>query len=367
MFLRDLLIAVLIAGTAFAAYFLSDFGVIRLGPEGEAPRAEAVPQQAAVPAEAYRPPMSAPLYVPQEAPYRSPEPSPEPPYCNIPQPQPDEDVFAVLTYEGAAVTNLILGEGDNNHLATINVELGDKPIYLILSAYDSTIFEITGAAQRVRKVLLLETSAERPLGVIGVDRARVRWSVCAAPFYDTDSGKGEDARQIFLSAIGKKPEAFVVNYNPASVSLPSGQIQKESGAAFPVRLDPTTLDDWHGAHPGGLRLVDPAQVVANVPISVLEVLPDIFGIAQLVELGALERLDHNVYRIVQPIPHYPPNLYGAFYMRFVLAGGVPEPSGHPGHSCLVYETSSQPSKAPCDDHDLTGVMAKYRRPSATPR
>jgi hypothetical protein len=72
------------------------------------------------------------------------------------------------------------------------------------------------------------------------------------------------------------------------------------------------------------------------------VLPQGFGLAQLVASGALEARRDRYFYIARPIPRFPAGLYGAHSVTFVLGTGVPMPAGTPGHSCVVSEATGRP-------------------------
>jgi hypothetical protein len=88
-------------------------------------------------------------------------------------------------------------------------------------------------------------------------------------------------------------------------------------------------------------------VVALAPAESYEVLPQGFGLAQLVATGALEHFGSDFFfdsyfYIARAIPRFPAGLNGAHAVVFVLGTGVPLPAGSPGHSCVLSEETGLP-------------------------
>jgi len=68
--------------------------------------------------------------------------------------------------------------------------------------------------------------------------------------------------------------------------------------------------------------IDPANVLAPGPAERYVVLPNYFGLRQLVAEGKLERTE-NGYKIIQPITHFPADTDA----RFILPEGITLPTG----------------------------------------
>ena len=91
---------------------------------------------------------------------------------------------------------------------------------------------------------------------------------------------------------------------------------------------------------GGVVEIDPKTVVARMPATAYEVLPAQAGLAQLLETGALTQNSSREYIVRQKI-RFPPGLYGAHSVTFLIMKGAPYPDGDPGHSCVVMEEAGE--------------------------
>ena len=100
-------------------------------------------------------------------------------------------------------------------------------------------------------------------------------------------------------------------------------------------------------HPGAVvRTSIRTAVVASHPVERYKILPQEAGLLQLVHSGVLMKRDsgtraRSMEFMVQRAMRFPPGLYGAHQVKFVVAKGVPVPEGDPGHSCVVMEATGQ--------------------------
>lgn len=89
--------------------------------------------------------------------------------------------------------------------------------------------------------------------------------------------------------------------------------------------------------PAGIAVIDPDRVVTQGwKAEWYEVMPQGFGLAQLMDQGVIVREGGSdvapVYRIVKPMARFPAGLCGAHRVDFILSAGVPMPAGNPCHS-----------------------------------
>jgi hypothetical protein len=82
--------------------------------------------------------------------------------------------------------------------------------------------------------------------------------------------------------------------------------------------------------------IDPAAVVAVMPVASYEVMPQEAGLVQLLESGAIERNGQGEYLVKRKI-RYPPRSA----VKFVILKGVPVPDGDPGASTVVSEDAGE--------------------------
>ena len=245
--------------------------------------------------------------------------------CEVPVVPGEAEVLLLEAGEGERLASVNLGDvSDDTHYAEIFVEDGDKPLYVLLSVYGSTVWSFQGNTARISQVAI---TAHAPQGVAGIDPTNVAFigRGCLGPPNGSHDGLTAQFNAQRLVGEGVKVAGEVELY---AISVPSMQ----------------TISRDTGVRPTAVVAVDPTAVVAEAKVSTSEVLPEWAGIEQLLASGQLEQVEVRTYLIVKPIAHYPAGLYGALSVRFILAPGVPEPAGNVGHSCfLPNEEGARPS------------------------
>jgi hypothetical protein len=270
--------------------------------------------------------------------------------CTMPPTTPDTQVVAFGVYESQAMSSVSVGGMDHETgIIDVEIEPGDRPLYLILSSYDPMIWRFSGATQRVSRVALsttARTSAGTPMaGAMGLDKDRlgaVQGKGCFGSF--STAGEGRQVRAMSYAILGREPEVLGGAYDVTAVRLPSGRAAKAMGA--PPRPDGFDLNLWRDAvrySPGGLITVDPAQVIALGEAKPYDILPNQMGLSQLIGAGAMREHD-GYFEITRSIAHYPAELTGAHSVVFKMAEGVSRPSGDPGHSCIIGDSPSRPRR-----------------------
>jgi hypothetical protein len=218
--------------------------------------------------------------------------------CTMPPTTPDTQVVAFGVYESQAMSSVSVG-GMERETGVIDVEIepGDRPLYLILSSHDPIIWRFSGATQRVSRVALsaaARTSAGTPMaGVMGLDKDKlgaVQGKGCFGGF--SRAREGRSVRTMSYAILGREPEVLGGAYDVTAVRLPSGRAAKAMGA--PPRPDGFDPNQWReAAHfsPGGLITVDPAQVIALGEAKPYDILPNQMGLSQLIGAGAVRGHD----------------------------------------------------------------------------
>lgn len=269
--------------------------------------------------------------------------------CELPDANPDDLVVLFGAYEADTVsTTSVAGQDGETGTARVVIEPGTQPLYVVLSAYDSTIWRFEGDVGRVRRVVLVGYYGQ---GVTGVTADRVvdqtQWvestyeAKCFAPFYDPQSPEGITARHTVSSALGRNPDVVAGSYSVGALTLPSTAVAPSPAGTVPAGFDPDVFELATWFMPGGLLTIDPATVVPVDRAEAYVVLPAAFGLSQLVGTGALEYRGGDivdaVFYIARPLPRFPAGLAGAESVTFILKRGVPMPEGDPGHSCVLSE------------------------------
>ncbi len=282
--------------------------------------------------------------------------------CRPPAPGAAAEVLIVSGYEGAALSNIaVAGPDQETTAARLVIEPGERPLYIVVSAYEAMLWQVEGATERVERVVVQPRGAATGpgAGVTGLAPEKVSFvpaGACFQPFHEAANGiKAGWVRQAMASALGRPADTVVARYTLGFVALPSGRDVTPPPAPKPAQKDaqgrpvftadmlaPETL--MQRFHPAGLSRVDPATVVAPGKIAAYDVLPQEAGLGQLLESGALVPAGEDLGRgigsafvIRKPVARFPAGLTGAHGVTFILGKGVPMPAGDPGHSAVLDE------------------------------
>lgn len=282
--------------------------------------------------------------------------------CDVVAPTPGALIHVVTGYEGNALANVSIGGQDRvTETAELVIEPGDKPLYIVVASYELVIWRVTGAVDRVERIVVqsaVGSSDIRSGAVAGLPAEKVTFvaaGACLAGGWEKTANK--DAAAAMRKRFGRDVAGVVADYTIASVSLPSGKggdgprgevdIVVSGGKRYILTEDgmveePTPkVGEEDGAiarelnrfHPGGVVKIDPKTVVSAYPVEPYVVLPQQAGLAQLMEQGLIKR-QGNAFLVLQPIPRFPAGLHGAHSVSFVLGPDVPLPPGDPGHSSV---------------------------------
>lgn len=282
-------------------------------------------------------------YRPERDPDRSP--------CRMPSAG-DAMVVVFGVYEGQALSTVALGSPDQvTGVLDVVIEPGDRPLYLVLSAYGGTIWRFSGATERVRRAVLVGGGAYSPgayaplAGAVGLPANAVVTAdhkACFSYVYEPGTLKAAAVSATVRRATGKAPDVFAGRYDLTAVRLPSGLgAETRRGKPAPEGFHRGLWREMLRFSPAGLATIDPAAVVSSSPVMAYDVLPQQAGLAQLLGSGALSPVSDGL-KVVRPIPRFPAGLAGAHLTAFLVAEGVPVPGGDPGHSCVIMEATGRP-------------------------
>lgn len=292
--------------------------------------------------------------------------------CNLPSPTKAGEVVLVSGYEGNALSSVtVAGQDRETSLATLRIEPGQGPIYLIVSSLSPVIWEVVGATERIERMIVERSKVKDGpgAGIIGVPRARITFlqaDQCLGYLESQSSGKAL-LKKGKISDILKKETRMIVEYEIKTLKIPSGlsaeRIQprhptgtrvKKNGRLYELTDDglkflqedppqrPGSLSvDMLRFWPGGLAFVNVDEVVAPAAVENYVILPQEAGILQLIDQGKIRHLDDGAYLIQKPIPRFPAGLNGAHQVRFILGRDVPMPAGSPGHSSVYSEETGK--------------------------
>lgn len=301
--------------------------------------------------------------------------------CDMPAASEKAKVVVLSGYQTDALSSVTLGSQDSVvHAGRVVVEPGSEPLYVVIATYSPTIWQFSGAVERIERLVM--TSARTGpnsgdarqsslVGATGIAPERITFfsrSNCLSYFSEAPASSSLRTVATIRDAAGKEPEVVVAKYSVSSFSVPSGKIesirdqrqgplviQKSQGtlnivgslANVVVQSGPSRArDEMFRFFPGGVIDIDPRTVVASVPAAAYEVLPSQAGLVQLLSTGALTQNNAGEYIVRQKI-RFPAGLAGAHSVTFLVMKGAPYPDGDPAHSCVIMEEGGQKKGGAC--------------------
>ena len=301
--------------------------------------------------------------------------------CTFAPPSPAARFIAYAPYGGQTIATVFVGSQDiETGVIDVTVAPGEEALFLVLKTHDSVIWRFTGATERIERVVAAsyqsarrERSGPRPgtsaVGVIGVprDRVQITGPDCMPRLEnqrEIDSGGPQKA---LAASFIRTPDLIRADNPIGTLALPSLTITR-----FPFDLtlkplpgfDPVIWEDALRFSPGGLAQVKASEVVAAEPVGDYAVLPNKFGLAQLVASGHLTyegTAFKRKFTLRKPLVRWPAEMNGALSAAFVKPDNIPMPPGSPGHSCVI--TVEQAAKANwervCRDSAFGGVPPEH--------
>lgn len=302
--------------------------------------------------------------------------------CEMPAASEKARVVLLSSYETEALSSVTLGSQDNVvHAGRVVVEPGDEPLYVVIASYSPTIWQFSGAVERVERLVVTSSRTgpnsgdvnQRSLaGATGIAQEKVSFfskSNCLTYFNETPTGASLQAVAAIRNGAGKAPEVVAAKYSVASFKVPSGAVESVRGeqGRGPLIIEKTqgTLkvignasnvvvqagpsrakDEMYRFLPGGVIEIDPKTVVSSQPAASYEVLPQQAGLVQLLASGALKQNSIGEYIVREKI-RFPAGLAGAHSVTFLIMKGTPYPDGDPGHSCVIVEESGEKKGPGC--------------------
>lgn len=317
--------------------------------------------------------------------------------CQLDPIDPDAELIFVHAHNAYGVVKASIGDDEKAvGLVDINVEPGTKPLHIVANSRRAQIWRVFGARDRIRKFVVSTQSWTRQnkprVGVVGLHKSAVSFvkdKNCFSALNRTSYRRDKHAqwvkRLVLSHVMTRKPDRVVASeqrkgrniiQKPISrIHLPSGKLGFR--APYPgARILPTTGESkqiWEFVRRYDIGVVDIAadRILANAPVKNLATLPGAAGLAELVDLGVLEpiawengtwrknsleirqgsrkprRLGPDavpfrapvLFRILKPFEFPGAGLSGflGVGLKFVLASGVPAPTGNVGRACIYSE------------------------------
>jgi len=309
------------------------------------------------------------------------EPPPPNPYeytsetvqgCDFPAVPENAKLVLLSAYDTQSVSSTALADEERVAVGagTLTIEEGDTPLYIVLVSFDPVIWQVKGAVDRVRYLVLAaeettgsllrpnEPRLETLVGATGIDANKLRFlqnHKCMHYFKGKDTPQAALAVEAIRHYLGRKPDMVAGIEHVNGFAAPSGEIDTLSPPFWSTlffRLKAVlgllqsaetgleyNMESWY---PGGVVDVDPKSVVSPHEARPYSVLPQEAGMLQLLDRGDLtpDMNGRDVFTIKRPI-RFPAGLYGGHSHHFLLAPGVAMPTGIAGHSCVMSQQTGQ--------------------------
>lgn len=215
--------------------------------------------------------------------------------CNVAKAPADAQVVLYGLYQGEGVSTVSVGgESVTTTTATVEIEEGSKPLYLVLSSHNPVLWVLKGAVGRVRHVAAFSVvgtpDGDSATGVSGLNGSLVSTPRPGACFdgYLTQAPANLPTDHRLLAGLERKLDASAAAQTASIVHLPSGtatrsappKSRSQALAALPPGYH---AERWITAvqrYPAGLVPIDPATVASPYPAAAYKILPAEFGSAQ---------------------------------------------------------------------------------------
>ena len=295
--------------------------------------------------------------------------------CAMPKASDGAKIVLLRLDNADALSTVTVGSQDvATRTGEILVEPGRGPLYLVVASMGPTIWRLTGAVERVERLVLagMRTGPNRgvpgemPLiGETGISADRItflRHPHCLS-LHLLHASWTAVAPRIIKHEIGRGPATGAAFHEISRVSVPSLAWRSTRGKSAPmiaydrsnsatvIEGDPGNLIVLKGQNdlneelklftPGGVTDIDADKVVASQHPERYAVLPQQAGLLQLLETGALSRNGEGDFLIQRKI-RLPAELNGGH--KLILLTGVQEPDGEPGHACVLAQETGAPLK-----------------------
>jgi len=269
--------------------------------------------------------------------------------CTLPPVGTNDQVVVVSAGKGHALSSVATGGfGGVTTTGTIKIKSGNKPIYLLLLSKDNLLWNLTGAVSRLSMVVVQSGSGYQGpgSGVRGVPVEKTFFKdrdICFDPFLPLHAKLEQRSRDNFFYLTGRKFDTTVSSQVLSSVMIPPAE--NSAPLAIPkseksTRENPKKKPD-RLLFPGGLVRYSPQDVVSVLPPKPYEVFPGQIGLDQLLANKSIVQLEEKTYLVQKPFKHFPAGLSGSKEVKFILAKGIPVPSGSPGTSCVIRQGTNE--------------------------
>jgi len=301
--------------------------------------------------------------------------------CVFPKPSQNSKLVALEALLGVTLSNVtVAGINRLTYVADIEIERGDKPIYIALASHDAMIWRFSGHVERVEAAVVVSSArlnGTALAGTVGLPRGKVHIvddSGCT-PRIPVNRTVPKNTKEKFRNFYGIEAGLLKWNRFMWGVKIPSGKdfIKLSGDKSF---RDEFNQGDYGmlwkkfiALSPGGMVKLNPAEVTSKMKPLNYKILPQELGLIQLLREGKLvgkgglmvrqfERAgvfrNRNFSKLVPKSAlnkifaeprkflitskiRLPPGLYDGHEVKFRLKDGVEFPDGLPGKSTIVAE------------------------------
>jgi hypothetical protein len=276
--------------------------------------------------------------------------------CALPKASKDARVVLFNGNHGVAMSTVAIGSQDKKTTTSkVIIESGRQPLYLILITHGPIVWQFEGDIKRIERAVLVaidSLSPALPAGAVGLPKELVTFGgpgQCLNFWVNMNQQYQQDTRRRLRNLIGREPDDMPYAYDIWNLRLPSGAVSRPTAGEQRLAIPNTDLriggvnemlSELFTYDPGGVVRIDPAAVISALPAATYEVLPEHAGIIQLLLDGSMEMRGRNEF-VIRKAMRFPAGLGGVLTPKFVIARGVPVPTGDPVHSVVISEETGE--------------------------
>ncbi|MGD9869244.1 MAG: hypothetical protein AB7U38_14735, partial [Hyphomicrobiales bacterium] len=165
--------------------------------------------------------------------------------CDLPEAGEKDQVVVLGTYEGHAVSSVsVAGLDDETSTGTIAIEKGDTPIYLVATAFEKFIWNVTGDVSRLSRLVIIPTRVKTGpgAGVVGVPKDKITFlesGSCFRFFTSSKAGAGTIAKATVGRVLERDDVTAIGTYTISNMPIPSGSQPKAAERGTVILLEGT--------------------------------------------------------------------------------------------------------------------------------
>lgn len=274
--------------------------------------------------------------------------------CALQAASTDAEIVTVSLYGSPSLSSVAIGDEDTEvQYIRVEIEPGDRPIYVTGASYEALIWHFVGATERVEHFAVAASRAQgNAVGVMGLSNEQVSLhesKKCLKTFSKKKNFEKIEAQMAIVDLLGRGPDQTHRISGTAKFRLPSGERTQDVydyEQVFeerPSNVDSVSWKSLERFNEGGIAKLNPGRVIANKAAKSYSVLPQQAGLVQLISEGKLKMVNggggNETYLLLEPINRWPAGLAGAHSVDFIVPRHIPAPEGNIGHSSAYFEAT----------------------------